>query len=38
VSKGRQIAYGELRKAAAAILITAFIFVALFIGLIKSQG
>jgi hypothetical protein len=38
LSKGRQVAYGELRKAAGGVLLIAFIFVALFIGLIKSQG
>ncbi len=38
VTKGRQVAYGEVRKVAGAVVITAVIFAALFIGVIKSQS
>jgi hypothetical protein len=38
LTKGRQIAYGELRKAAGAVLIVGVVMIALFIGVMKSQS
>jgi hypothetical protein len=38
VTKGRKVVYADTIRAAGAVLIVALIFVALFVGVLKSQS